>query len=61
MNISLYSKNKKEYNMEDLLNLEYVDEVQKEEEISVFTRLNIGKIPLTDAELIKALFLNLVS
>lgn len=33
-------------------------EVQKEEEISVFTRLNIGKIPLTDAELIKALFLN---
>ena len=26
--------------------------------ISVFTRLNIGKIPLTDAELIKALFLN---
>lgn len=26
--------------------------------INVFTRLNIGKIPLTDAELIKALFLN---
>lgn len=28
------------------------------EAISAFTRLNIGKIPLTDAELIKALFLN---
>lgn len=26
--------------------------------ISVFTRLNVGKIPLTDSELIKALFLN---
>ena len=32
-----------------------VDEV---DEIAVFTRLNIGKIPLTDSELIKALFLN---
>ena len=29
-----------------------------EKAISVFTRLNIGKIPLTDAELVKALFLN---
>lgn len=29
-----------------------------EDPIRVFTRLNIGKIPLTDAELIKALFLN---
>ena len=29
-----------------------------ENPISVFTRLNIGKIPLTDAELVKALFLN---
>jgi len=29
----------------------------KEDEIDVFTRLNIGKIPLTNAELIKALFL----
>lgn len=29
----------------------------KEESIQVFTRLNIGKIPLTSAELIKALFL----
>lgn len=29
-----------------------------EDPIKVFTRLNIGKIPLTNAELIKALFLN---
>jgi len=34
-------------------------EVDKEEdEIEVFTRINSGKIPLTNAELIKALFLN---
>ena len=33
-------------------------QIDKSEEIAVFTRLNIGKIPLTDAELIKALFLN---
>ena len=33
-------------------------ETDSENSISVFTRLNIGKIPLTDAELIKALFLN---
>ena len=26
--------------------------------VDIFTRLNIGKIPLTDAELVKALFLN---
>ena len=32
-------------------------EGSKEESIQVFTRLNIGKIPLTSAELIKALFL----
>lgn len=32
--------------------------VDETDEISVFTRLNIGKIPLTDSELIKALFLN---
>lgn len=30
---------------------------ENEDPITVFTRLNIGKIPLTDAELIKALFL----
>ncbi len=33
-------------------------QVDEQDEISVFTRLNIGKIPLTDSELIKALFLN---
>ncbi len=31
---------------------------ETDDAITVFTRLNIGKIPLTDAELIKALFLN---
>ncbi|PWN58121.1 DUF262 domain-containing protein [Chryseobacterium viscerum] len=30
----------------------------EEDAISIFTRINIGKIPLTNAELIKALFLN---
>lgn len=33
-------------------------QVDNADEISAFTRLNIGKIPLTDSELIKALFLN---
>ncbi|GAA0714977.1 DUF262 domain-containing protein [Aquimarina litoralis] len=33
-------------------------ESSEEDTIAVFTRLNIGKIPLTNAELIKALFLN---
>jgi hypothetical protein len=33
-------------------------ESKEEDSISIFTRLNIGKIPLTNAELIKALFLN---
>lgn len=32
-------------------------EIENDDEIKVFTRLNIGKIPLTNAELIKALFL----
>lgn len=32
--------------------------VDEKEEVKVFQRLNIGKIPLTDSELIKALFLN---
>ena len=31
---------------------------EDEDEIEVFTRINSGKIPLTNAELIKALFLN---
>ena len=33
-------------------------EVEENEPISIFTRINIGKIPLTNSELIKALFLN---
>lgn len=33
-------------------------ETTHDDEIAIFTRLNIGKIELTDAELIKALFLN---
>ncbi|RFU95062.1 DUF262 domain-containing protein [Sphaerochaeta halotolerans] len=33
-------------------------ESTEEDSISIFTRINIGKIPLTNAELIKALFLN---
>lgn len=32
--------------------------VSLDDEIGVFNRLNIGKIPLTDSELIKAMFLN---
>lgn len=31
---------------------------ENEDAISLFTRLNIGKIPLTNAELVKAIFLN---
>jgi len=34
-----------------------IDEDTKEDSINIFTRLNIGKIPLTNSELIKALFL----
>lgn len=33
-------------------------ESSEEDSISIFTRINIGKIPLTNSELIKALFLN---
>jgi uncharacterized protein with ParB-like and HNH nuclease domain len=33
-------------------------ESKEQNSISIFTRINIGKIPLTNAELIKALFLN---
>ena len=33
-------------------------ESNEEDPIAIFTRINIGKIPLTNAELIKALFLN---
>jgi len=33
-------------------------ESNEEDAITIFTRINVGKIPLTNAELIKALFLN---
>lgn len=33
-------------------------EVEGKDSIDIFTRLNMGKIPLTNAELVKALFLN---
>ena len=35
-----------------------VAEDEKTSSVDIFTRLNIGKIPLTDAELVKAVFLN---
>lgn len=43
-----------------LKNTKFIKYIIKDEEnpIEVFTRLNIGKIALTDSELIKALFLN---
>ena len=34
------------------------EQEKDEEAIKLFTRLNIGKIPLTSAELVKAMFLN---
>lgn len=48
-------------NSEDEKHIEFIwYEVEKNEndEVKIFTRLNSGKIPLTNAELIKALFLN---
>ena len=38
--------------------IDYEISGDKKAEIELFTRLNVGKIPLTEAELIKALFLN---
>lgn len=35
-----------------------LSELEEEEKINIFNRLNIGKIPLTDAELVKALLLS---
>ena len=48
-------------NSEDEKHIEFIwYEVEKSEndEVKIFARLNSGKIPLTNAELIKALFLN---
>lgn len=49
-------------NSEDEKHIEFIwYEVEKSEndEVKIFARLNSGKIPLTNAELIKALFLNI--
>lgn len=45
------------YQIEELKNIDGSDEVEKKK-IDIFNRLNIGKIPLTDAELIRALLLS---
>jgi len=50
-----------EHNNKDLANnvrVIWYEISDSEDEIDVFTRINSGKIPLTNAELIKALFLN---
>lgn len=47
------------YQIEELKKLEKVDSIIIEnKKIDIFNRLNIGKIPLTDAELIRALLLS---
>lgn len=45
------------YQIEELKALSDVDEIEKKK-INIFNRLNVGKIPLTDAELIRALLLS---
>ena len=40
------------------VNVIWYEIANNEDPISFFTRLNIGKIPLTNSELVKALFLN---
>ncbi len=45
------------YNKSSVYN-EETEQEKDEEAIKLFTRLNIGKIPLTSAELVKAMFLN---
>lgn len=45
------------YQIEELKDIEDADEIEKRK-IEIFNRLNIGKIPLTDAELIRALLLS---
>ena len=48
-------------NLEDKKHIEFIwyEVEDSEDEVKIFARLNSGKIPLTNAELIKALFLNL--
>ncbi|WP_034919689.1 DUF262 domain-containing protein [Gillisia sp. CAL575] len=45
------------YQIEELKGLKDLDEIESRK-IDIFNRLNIGKIPLTDAELIRALLLS---
>lgn len=45
------------YQIEELKQIANIDEVESKK-IDIFNRLNIGKIPLTDAELIRALLLS---
>lgn len=52
-----YTKNEEKKNKDNNIRFIWYESVD-EEPIKVFTRLNIGKISLTNAELIKALFLN---
>ena len=52
-----YTKNEEKKNKANNIRFIWYESVD-EEPIKVFTRLNIGKISLTNAELIKALFLN---
>lgn len=56
------AKDEKGQNVDEANNIRVIwYEVAEDEtasSVDIFTRLNIGKIPLTDAELVKALFLN---
>jgi uncharacterized protein with ParB-like and HNH nuclease domain len=45
------------YQIEELKGIDNIDEAENKK-INIFNRLNIGKIPLTDAELIRALLLS---
>lgn len=55
-------KDEKGFEIEEANNIRViwyeVGEDETASSVEIFTRLNIGKIPLTDAELVKALFLN---
>lgn len=50
--INLYKK------LSETINVIWYEISDSEDAISLFTRLNIGKIPLTNAELVKAIFLS---
>ena len=52
------NKNENEEDRANNVRVIWYEIAEHEDEINVFTRINSGKIPLTNAELIKALFLN---